>query len=86
MTGYDADVFMGLKTDTLNAFNYHFADCILRTDSIDDAEHFERIRWETPKDSVQGIKHFRNIDEDNLFYEFQMDSISPAFKLEIGRL
>lgn len=86
VTGYDADVFMGIRADTLHAFDYHFADCILRTDSIDDAEHFERILWETPKDSVQGIKHFRNIDEDNLFYEFQMDSISPAFKLEIGRL
>ena len=86
VTGYDADVFMSLQTDTLNAFNYHFADCILRTDSIDDAEHFERILWETPKDSVQGIKHFKNIDEDNLYYEFQIDSISPAFEKGIGRL
>ena len=85
VTGYEADVVMGEVADTTVVFDYRFADCILRTDSVADPERFERIIWETPKDSVQGTKHFRNIDEDNLYYDFAIDSISPAFPLRIGR-
>ena len=84
VTGYEADVLMGEQRDTLRLFDYHFADCILRTDSVDDSIHFERIVWETPKDSVQGKQHFRNIDEDNLYYDFTIDCVSPAFPLGIG--
>ncbi len=87
VTGYEDDVIMGqVHTDDSVVCDYHFADCILRTDSIDDAERFERILWETPQDSVQGKKHFRTIDEDNLYYDFSIDSISPALKLDIGRI
>ncbi|MBR1547253.1 MAG: right-handed parallel beta-helix repeat-containing protein [Prevotella sp.] len=84
ITGYEADVVMGEQRDSTVAFDYHFADCILRTDSVSDAERFERILWETPKDSVQGKQHFRTIDEDNLYYDFTLDSISPALPLGIG--
>lgn len=86
ITGYDGDVLMGqIHTDDPVVCEYHFADCILRTDSVDDAERFERIIWETPKDSVQGTKHFKTVDEDNLYYDFSIDSISPAFQRGIGR-
>lgn len=84
VTGYDADVVMGEVTDTLVAYDMHFADCLLRTDSVDDPDRFERIIWETPKDSVQGKQHFRIVDEDNLYYDFRLDSISPALPLNIG--
>ena len=86
ITGYEADVVMGQQFDTLHAFDYRFADCILRTDSVDDSLHFERIRWEMPTDSVQGKQHFRTIDEDNLYYDFTIDSISTALPLGIGCL
>ena len=76
---------MGEVVDTTIVFDYRFADCILRTDSVADPERFKDIIWETPKDSVQGAKHFHNIDEDNLYYDFTIDSISPAFSRNIGR-
>lgn len=86
VTGYADDVVMGETQDTTIVFDYRFADCILRTDSVTDKERFERIIWETPKDSVQGKKHFRTIDEDNLYYDFTIDSLSPAFSRDIGRI
>ena len=84
VTGYADDVVMGEVNDTTVVFDYRFADCILRTDSVSDEERFQRIIWETPEDSIQGKQHFRTIDEENLYYDFTIDSISPAFHLDIG--
>lgn len=87
VTGYDSDVLMGqVHSENPVVCDYYFADCILRTDSVNDPDRFERIIWETPKDSVQGKQHFKTIDEENLYYDFSIDSISPAFTRGIGRL
>ena len=77
LTGYADDVLGGTR-DTTQAFEYHFADCLIRTpmDTLDN--RMERILWETPKDSVQGKRHFRLIDEENLRYDFHLDSLSTA--------
>ena len=85
VTGYEDDVIMGEVGDTTVVYDYYFANCILRTDSVSDSERFEDIIWETPKDSVEGKKHFKMIDEDNLAYDFAVDTISPAFIRKIGR-
>ena len=85
-TGYDADVVFGEKSDTTLVYIYKFNNCLLRTDSIDNPEFVKDIIWETPKDSIEGKKHFKTIDEDKLFYDFTIDSISPAFKRQIGRI
>ena len=85
-TGYDADVVFGEHKDTTLVCNYIFENCLLRTDSISKPESLKDIIWETPKDSVEGKKHFRTIDEEKLFYDFTIDSISPAFKRQIGRI
>lgn len=85
VTGYEDDVVMGEVADSTIVFDYRFTNCILRTDSVPDAERFKDIIWETPKDSVQGKRHFRKVDEDNLDYDFAIDSISPAFLRDIGR-
>ena len=85
VTGYEADVVFGEQNDTTLAYDFRFEDCLLRTDSVTDAERFKNIIWETPKDSVEGKKHFKVIDEDNLYYDFTIDSISPAFEPRIGR-
>ena len=85
VTGYADDVVSGEATDTTVVFDYRFADCLLRTPEVDDSVRFERIIWETPKDSVQGKQHFRTFDEDNLYYDFALDSISPALLNGIGR-
>ena len=86
VTGYADDVVQGEVSDTAVVFDYRFADCLLRTPEVEDSVRFERIIWETPEDSVQGKQHFRTVDEENLYYDFTIDSISPAFQNAIGRI
>lgn len=80
VTGYDEDVVMGHPDDDESiAFNYRFVHSLLRTPEVaDDTVNFKRIIWETPNDSIQGAKHFVTIDEDNLIYDFHLDSLSTA--------
>ena len=79
VTGYEDDVIQGVNTNESIPFNYSFENCLLRTvgESADSA-HFQKIIWESPKDSIQGKKHFVKIDEDNLDYDFHLDSLSTA--------
>jgi len=79
VTGYADDVIDGQKGGSDNDFNYYFDNCLLRTvaDGVDSLR-CKNIRWETPNDSVQGKMHFVKIDEDNLYYDFHLDSISTA--------
>ncbi len=86
VTGYEADVLMREKTDSVAPIDFYFGNCLLRTDSVSDPERLVDILWETPKDSVQGTKHFKTIDEDKFYYDFSIDSISPAFARRIGRI
>ena len=86
VTGYKPDVVFAEKNDTTLAFDFVFENCLLRTDSVEASEQFKDIIWETPKDSVEGTKHFRKIDGDKLYYDFTIDSISPAFSRLIGRI
>ena len=82
VTGYDEDVVMGDVRDTTAtiAFEYQFENSLLRTPRVDTADsvRFAGIIWETSKDSIQGKKHFVNIDEENLIYDFHLDSLSTA--------
>jgi hypothetical protein len=79
ITGYDDDVIMGEAGDNEECpFVYNFTNCLLRTPVVEDSVHFVDIVWETPKDTLQGKQHFRLIDEDNLIYNFQLDSLSTA--------
>lgn len=79
LTGYEDDVVMGdTREDSDALFDYSFEDCLLRTPKVEDDEGFENVIWETPKDSIQGTKHFVKIDEDNLIYDFHLDSLSTA--------
>lgn len=80
ITGYADDVVIGdMLGDDPSTFDYDFKDCLMRTPEVtDDPERFEDILWETPKDSVEGKKHFVQIDEENLIYDFHLDSLSTA--------
>ena len=78
LTGYDDDVVIGWQSNADAAFDYSFNHCLLRTPAVDDSAHFSDIIWESPKDSVQGKTHFIKIDEDNLEYDFHLDSLSTA--------
>lgn len=88
VTGYADDAVMGeaMENDTTAAFNYHFENCLLRTPPVTsdavvaDTVNCVNIRWEweLPADSIQGKRHFRLIDEQNLIYDFHLDSLSTA--------
>ena len=82
LTGYDDDVLMGVQSSADKAFNYYFKHCLLRTPAVaDDSAHFNDIIWESSTDSIQGKAHFIKIDEDNLDYDFHLDSLSTAVGL-----
>lgn len=79
VTGYEADVLMGEQTDSTTLFSYAFTDCLLRTPAVeDDTVSFRKIIWETPQDSIQGGRHFALFDEENLRYDFHLDSLSTV--------
>lgn len=86
VTGYEPDVVFGDQNDTTLAYKFMFENCLLRTDSVKASESMKNIIWETPKDSIEGEKHFREIDNANFYYDFTIDSISPAFSRHIGRI
>lgn len=82
LTGYADDVVMAERTDTTAMFSYHFSNCLLRTPAIkDDTLSFQHVLWETASDSIQGKQHFVHIDEENLYYDFHLDSLSIAHGL-----
>ena len=79
LTGYADDELMGTQTKEDAAFNYIFENCLLRTPEVkDDTLHFKNIIWENPKDEIQGKRHFKLVDEQNLIYDFHLDSLSTA--------
>lgn len=80
ITGYDSDVIMGIQTDTAQVFEYRFMQSLLRTPKVETADsvRFSDIIWESPKDSIQGARQFRLIDEENFIYDFHLDSLSTA--------
>ena len=81
VTGYAEDVVAGHPdTDASIPFNYRFIHSLLRTPKVETADsvYFSDMIWETSKDSIQGKKHFVKIDEENLIYDFHLDSLSTA--------
>lgn len=80
VTGYADDVVMGqtLEGDSITPFVYLLKESLLRTPALEDTVNCVDIRWELPTDSIQGKQHFKLIDEDNLDYDFHLDSLSTA--------
>ena len=80
VTGYADDVIMGgtLEGDTITPFSFRFENSLLRTPEVADTINYVSIKWESPKDSIQGKQHFRLVDEENLKYDFHLDSLSTA--------
>ncbi|MCR5269567.1 MAG: right-handed parallel beta-helix repeat-containing protein [Prevotella sp.] len=80
VTGYDEDVVMGESKDSTVAYGFYFENSLLRTPEIKDSlqQTFVNVKWESAKDSIQGKQHFVLIDEENLKYDFHLDSLSTA--------
>lgn len=81
ITGYEDDVIFGEVKDSTVVFGYYFSNCIIRTPEPENEKNsvaFNNVIWESPKDTIEGKNHFRCIDEDNLYYDFHLDSLSTA--------
>lgn len=85
ITGYSDDEFMGVTRDEDSEipFVYYFYNSIMRTPKTEDmeqdeGEHFVSVIFEKADDEIQGKNHFACIDEDNLYYDFHLDSLSTA--------
>lgn len=78
ITGYADDELMGTQDSEQAAFNYFFDHCLLRTPEVSDTTHFRDILWDKPSDDFNGKRHFQLVDEQNLKYDFHLDSISTA--------
>lgn len=83
ITGYAADEVMGMTRDkgAEVPFAYYFENVIIRTpeeEEMKGAEQYVNVIFETPDDEIQGKDHFVSIDEDNLSYDFHLDSLSTA--------
>lgn len=85
ITGYSDDEFMGLTRDEDSEipFVYYFYNSIMRTPKTEDmakdeGKHFVSVIFEKADDEIQGKNHFAYIDEDKLYYDFHLDSLSTA--------
>lgn len=81
VTGYSDDEIMGEVGDTTVAYNYYFSHCILRTPAETDSTKmapFDKVIWESPKDTLQGKEHFFLVDADRQDYDFRLSSRSTA--------
>ena len=83
VTGYSDDEMMGLKpaVGSENAFNYDFANCIIRTPEVEDKEkaHYTDVVFEDVKDTVSyGYKHFLLVDANMQRYDFHLRKESAA--------
>jgi len=83
ITGYSADEFIGSNISTADKsvpFVYSFANSVIRTPAIADEEAlkaFPNTVFENA-DSTEAKSQFVLIDEDNLVYDFHLDSAATA--------
>lgn len=84
ITGYADDVVMRTLPEDSIAFPFAFDHCVLRTEkeTTADSLRFTDIVYENVEnvDSF-GKGHFLIIDEENLYYDFSLDSTSAAISV-----
>ena len=81
LTGYADDVVMRGVADSTADFRFGFDHCVMRTEkeTTPDSVRFKNIIFEDTEDTTKfGKKHFAVIDEENLYYDFSLDSTSAA--------
>lgn len=79
ITGY-ADNVIDIAKGNEN-LDWQFSHCIIRTPKpmTDDSTRMANVFFENVKDTTSmGIKHFKNIDTDNLKYDFHLSDMSAA--------
>lgn len=84
VTGYSADEVVGNNIsaeDSTIPFVYTFVNSLIRTPAITDEEalkHFPRSIFESADSVKEAKSQFVGIDEDNLTYNFHLDSAATA--------
>ena len=83
VTGLGEDEIMGNRKEGQeeNAYVYYFENCLLRTPQITDesqAEILKNVIWEKASDEIQGTKHFRMTDMQNMVFDFRLTEQSTA--------
>ena len=81
ITGRADDVVMGEVKDSTLAYDYYFTHSLLRTPAITDSaklKPFDQVIFEQAKDSVNGKGHFLKVDDENMYYDCRLDSLSTA--------
>lgn len=84
ITGYAEDVVMGNRADNGKAFNYHFSNCLLRTEEPAESEqiNFVGCTFENHEAEEQGGQYnFALFDTKNLEYDFSLAENSQAIGL-----
>lgn len=84
VTGYADDVVMGNRADNGKAFNYHFANSLLRTENPSEAEqgNFIDCTFEDISAEEEGGQYnFLLFDTENLEYDFSLAKGSLAIGL-----
>lgn len=79
ITGY-ADNVIDIAKENKN-LDWQFSHCIIRAPKpmTDDSTRMANVFFENVKDTTSmGIKHFKNIDTDNLIYDFHLSDKSAA--------
>ena len=72
---------MRVVPDSTMSYGFAFDYCVMRTpvETTADSIRFTNILYELPDDTTAvGKRHFVNIDEENLYYDFRLDSLSKA--------
>lgn len=79
ITGYADDVVLISNNDSTSG--WRFSNCVLRTPkpTTDDSTRMVNVIFENIKDTTSmGVKHFKDIDTDNLIYDFHLSDKSVA--------
>ena len=83
VTGLGEDEIMGNRREDKEdmAYIYYFENCLLRTPQITDESQNEILKnviWEKAEDEIQGTKHFRLTDMQNMLFDFRLSEQSTA--------
>ncbi len=76
ITGIKEDEILGTG-DTLSYYEYAFDHCLIKTPQVENAR-LSNIIFEKDSDQWSSKKNFALIDEENLRYNFRLDSLSLA--------
>lgn len=82
VTGQGEDEVLGQSGNKKGMFVYNIHDCLLKTVKNDSLkkEYIHDIIYESNDSAVNSAMNFRKINDDSLYYDFHLDSLSKAIE------